>query len=289
MGVTGQIPRSLVWATEIDVLAGDRVIVRRDGYLVVREPSNPTHWWGNLLLLGRAPVPGDRARWEALFDAEFADEPRVAHRTFAWDVTDGSLGAARAEFLPRGYELEQMVGLIARPQELRAHPRANPDVEVTTLDPTPGGGDEGRWEQVVELWVAGRNPVLDEPDFRAYARRRLHDIRAMLRAGRGSWYVARRGGADRDEVVGSCGIIVTAGRGRYQSVHTAAAHRRQGICSRLVIDAAAHAVRVHGARHLVICADPDYHARGIYQSLGFAPVERVAGVVRRPGGRPPGD
>jgi hypothetical protein len=35
-------PRSLVWATDIAVLALDRVVERRDGYLGVRSPGNPT-------------------------------------------------------------------------------------------------------------------------------------------------------------------------------------------------------------------------------------------------------
>jgi hypothetical protein len=33
----------------------------------------------------------------------------------------------------------------------------------------------------------------------------------------------------------------------------------------------------------VIAADADYHALGIYESLGFRRVEQVAGVCRWPG------
>ena len=36
----------------------------------------------------------------------------------------------------------------------------------------------------------------------------------------------------------------------------------------------------YGATRLVIVADPDYHAAGIYESVGFRPVERVCGVSR---------
>src|SRR5262245_63694044 len=93
------VPRSLVRATDLDVLAPDRVIERRDGFLLVRSPSNPTFYWGNLLLFDRAPEPGDGLCWEALFEEEFADEPRVRHRTFAWDRPDGAVGAAREEFV----------------------------------------------------------------------------------------------------------------------------------------------------------------------------------------------
>ena len=62
----GTVPRSLVYATDFDTLPLTSVVERRDGYLVVRSPDNPTHYWGNLLLFDRAPVAGDGARWEEL-------------------------------------------------------------------------------------------------------------------------------------------------------------------------------------------------------------------------------
>jgi ribosomal protein S18 acetylase RimI-like enzyme len=61
-------------------------------------------------------------------------------------------------------------------------------------------------------------------------------------------------------------------------VETAAPYRRRGICSRLVVDAARHAVDAHGATQLVIVADATYHALGLYESLGFERREHVYGV-----------
>src|SRR6202012_2839935 len=101
----GLVPRSLVWATTIDTLPPQRVVRRRDGYLVVRSPTNPTHYWGNLLVFDEAPAPGEGERWEALFADDFADEPRVAHRPFTWDRTDDFRGAADGEFGARGYDV----------------------------------------------------------------------------------------------------------------------------------------------------------------------------------------
>ena len=72
------VPRSLVWATDIDVLPERRVVERRNGYLLIRSPANPTHYWGNLLLFEDAPAPGDGDRWEKLFDAAFGDEQHLA-------------------------------------------------------------------------------------------------------------------------------------------------------------------------------------------------------------------
>ena len=54
-----------------------------------------------------------------------------------------------------------------------------------------------------------------------------------------------------------------------------------GICSRLLVDAARHAVATYGATRLVIVADPDYHAAGIYESVGFRPWSGSAGCAGR--------
>jgi GNAT superfamily N-acetyltransferase len=267
-----------VWATDHDVLPVDHVVERRDGYLVVRSPGNPAHYWGNLLLFDDAPTGDDGQRWERLFEREFGDNPLIQHVTLAWDRVDGALGAAREQFVARGYELDEVIGLVADPGSLLMHPRANPEVVIRELDPQPGADDE-LWGQAIELQVASRDDLSEEASFREFLGRRLEDLRVIFRAGRGGWYVAMYPGGD--EVVAACGVVVTGERGRFQAVDTAAAHRRKGISSRLVVEAAGRATR-HGARRFVIAAEPAYHALGLYESLGFQRVERVAGVCRRP-------
>lgn len=272
------VPRSLAYATDIDVLPADRVVTRRDGYLVVRSPSNPSHWWGNLLLFDDPPGAGDGARWEARFASEFADDPQVRHRTFAWDRTDGQEGAAADELAARGYELQRLVGLVAAPAEIRHHPRANAAVEIRALDPAPGA-DAALWEGVIELQVANNDDRrVPDPEYERFARARQHELRALFAAGRGAWYVARDPGDGT--IVACCGVVATGGRGRFQQVDTAAAHRRRGIASRLVVDAAHHAAARHDLTTLVIVADADYHALGLYESLGFRARERVCGACR---------
>jgi ribosomal protein S18 acetylase RimI-like enzyme len=273
------VPRSLVWATDIDVLPIDRVVERREGFLVIRSPGNPMHYWGNLLLFDREPAPGDGLRWEALFDDAFGDEPLVRHRTFGWDRTDGTPGAAEAEFRSRGYDVEQSVGLVAHASRLVPHVRENGEVVVQALDPVVGV-DEARWDEVVELQVAGRGEGHDADEYRSFTRARIADRRELFRDGRGAWYVAIDPAGD--EVVASCGVVVTGGRGRFQVVNTAESHQRRGICSRLVVEAARRARDDFGAQRLVIVADADYHAAGLYESLGFEPAERVFGVCRWP-------
>jgi ribosomal protein S18 acetylase RimI-like enzyme len=274
-------PRSLVFATDIDVLPPNRVVERRDGYLAVHSPSNSGHYWGNLLLFDEPPAAGDGIRWERLFEAEFEREPEVRHRTFAWDRVDGALGRAREELVSRGYDLEDTVGLIAGAGEIRAHPRQNREVVIRSLDPA-AGSDEELWEAVIELQVDGREAAFEAVPYRAYRRVRQEDLRARFRAGEGGWYVALS--PDRAEVLAACGLVVTGSRARFQAVDTAAAHRRLGISSRLVVEAAQHSAAHHGATRFVIVADAHYHALGLYESLGFQRAEHVYGACRWPGG-----
>jgi ribosomal protein S18 acetylase RimI-like enzyme len=273
--------RSLALATDIDVLPPDRVVEERDGYLLVRSPSNPRHYWGNFLVFDEPPREGDGRRWEALFEEAFADEPRARHRTFAWDTVRGEAGAAAGEFVARGYNLEESVGLVARAEQVRPHPRRSKDVIVRSLD-SAAGADAELWEAVVELQVATRDEGHDEDAFRAFMRQRLEDLRTHFRDGRGSWYVA----LDRSsgELAASCGVVVTDGRGRFQTVATAAPFRRRGIASRLVVEAARRSAAEHGADTFVIVADLGYHALPLYESLGFERAEHVVAVCRWPPG-----
>ena len=71
------MPRSLVWATSIDVLGVDHVVARRDDHLAIRSPSSPNFYWGNLLLFDAPPEPGDAERWESIFAAADSQTNRV--------------------------------------------------------------------------------------------------------------------------------------------------------------------------------------------------------------------
>ncbi len=271
--------RSLSLATDVDVLPLRTVVEQRDGYVVIRTPSNPSFYWGNFLAFDEPPSSGDAERWEAAFDAEFACEPLVRHRAFAWDRADGAAGAAREEFSPRNYDLDESYGLIASAEELQPHARANQQVLVRALD-TSAGADEARWEEVVEIQVGNREPGHEEPGYRAFSQAQMVDRRAVYAVGRGAWFVAIDPESDR--IAAACGVVVTDGRGRFQSVDTAPAYRRRGICSRLVVEAAQQSAARFAAERFVIVADAHYHALGLYESLGFKRLEHTFGVCLPP-------
>ncbi len=246
----------------------------------MRSPARPSFYWGNLLLFERPPRAGDGERWERLFEAEFASPPGVRHRTFAWESTDGEVGAAAEEFLARGYDLERLVGLVASLEQLRPHPRENRAVAVRRLDPR-AGRDEELWRQVLELEISGRDPRITEHSMREHRSARQAEQRALFLARGGGCYVALDP-AD-GAVLASLGLLRGPGRVSVQEVETVASHRRKGICSRLLVEAVRDlAARESPPAQVVICADPDYHALGLYESLGFVAREHCAGVCRLP-------
>ena len=130
------------------------------GFLLVRSPGNPAHYWGNLLLFDREPRAGDAPRWEALFDEAFGDEPRVRHRTFA-GIGPMDSGAAREEF---------STGLRHRAEHRtrRARGPARPASPRESRRRRSGARPRDRsrrgrvWDAVVELQVAGREDGHDE-------------------------------------------------------------------------------------------------------------------------------
>ncbi len=270
---------SLVWATDIDVLSLDHTVRRCDGYWVIQSPSNPTFWWGNFLLFDEPPGRGDGERWEALFEVENRGRPEVTHRSLAWDCTDGRIGDAEWELLTRRYELERTAGLVAAPDQIHPHERANREVEVRALDPRPGR-DEDLWRAAMDVWLAQTADDQESDEYRArFLRRRQDGLRQLFQpGGRGSWYLALADG----RAVGGLGIVVTGGRARFQTVDTLEEHRGKGIATRLVAGAASHAAAAHEIDHFVIAADPDYHAIGIYESVGFSQAELVVGALRKP-------
>ena len=264
--------RSLNFATSIDVLPTGAIVEDRGPYVVVRSPSNPTHYWGNFLLYREPPVVGDRERWEH----DFAREVKTGrHLAFGWDITTGELGAARDEFLEAGYELGREATLVATPDGLRAHARASHDVRIRQLDPTPGVDEDG-WAAAYAVQLANRDEGHAEADYAAFLEARTSDRRKRFCAGQGAWFIAED--AASGVAVASCGVIVTDGRARFQSVDVVEAARRRGVASRLVYEAGRAAVEQFGARQLVIVADVDYHALALYESLGFVPCEQSVGV-----------
>jgi len=260
------IINSLGYRTDLFFPRFDGQVIDHCDHLAIRTPANPTFYWGNFLLFAAPPVEGDLERWRSLFAQEVGTPPTVRHLAFGWDGVKGEVGEIET-FLEAGFTLDDSVVLTTR--EVIRPAKYSDEVTVRVL------AEEWEWEAALQNQVACRGPEHDGAGYLTYATRQMARYHAMARAGLGSWFGAFLG----DRLVADLGVFVEDEVGRFQAVGTHPAFRRRGVCGALVHQAALHAMGNMGAGVLVMRADAHYHAARIYESVGFAPVERQMGVT----------
>ncbi|HEX5967437.1 MAG TPA: hypothetical protein VFY88_03085, partial [Intrasporangium sp.] len=122
-------------ATDLAVLELEGSTITDHGdHLVIRTESNPTYYWGNFLLLERAPASSEIPSWMERFEAEF---PGAGHRAFAILEVD----ADHSGWKGHGCTVELDTALAA--DRMLAPPRPAIDVEIR-----PFSTDDD-WEQSV--------------------------------------------------------------------------------------------------------------------------------------------
>nr|WP_281174469.1 GNAT family N-acetyltransferase [Embleya scabrispora] len=249
---------SLAYRTDLMLLTlqGSH-IEKRDDYLVVRSPANPTFHWGNFLLLATPPAPGTAAARIDAFRREFPD---AAHVALGVDGTTGAAGDP-TDLAAAGLSVERSTVLTATTLDAPARPNTTATVRVAESD------DD--WAQAVALSEA-TNPGFDPADHHAFTTRRIAGFRDLQARGHGAWFGAFEG----NQLRAGLGLF-TDGQGlaRYQTVATHPAHRNQGLASTLVHTAARHAQAHWSTETLVIVADPTYLAINLYRALGFTDSE----------------
>ncbi len=264
--------RSLGLRTDLMFVAWDGQLDEVGDAVRAYMPASPDYWYGNFLLFPDAPGRGDAARWTARFERAFEHDARVRHVCLRWDRPDGE-GGALDELAAAGLVVDRGDVLTAR--AVRPPPRPNRDAVVREM------ASEGDWAAVERLQVATSMASFG-PECESWARRMVAHQRRLVEAGRGRWLGAFASG-DRDaRLVADLGIFVADGVGRFQAVETDPDFRRRGVCGTLVHRAAEVALAELGAHVLVMMADPDYHAARIYESVGFAPAERLVAAYRAP-------
>jgi ribosomal protein S18 acetylase RimI-like enzyme len=257
---------SLGFRTDLALLtASGSVVEDRGTHLVVRSPDNPSYFWGNFILLAEPPAPGGEREVVGAFHTEF---PLADHVSLGIDSADVS-DATKAAFEAAGLTVDDATVLTA--SALRA-PR-EVDAEVRPL-----AADED-WEARARL-SRQLYPETSEEAFMTFAWQKNAQERRLVDAGRG----LRLGAFVDDRMVSTAGVFVTEdGLARYQSVETHPDHRRQGLAAAVVHAAGQHALDHLGVRTLVIVADTDGDAIGIYRRLGFEDVERQLMMEQRSG------
>lgn len=257
--------QSLGYRTDLIFPRFDGEVLDRGEYTVICTPSNPTFYWGNFLLFPAPPAVGDMDRWQQLFAQEIGVPPATNHLAFGWDTVQGETGNLEP-FLATGFGMNVSVVLTA--QEVRKPPKYNQEIAVRPIT------EDCEWEDALNIQIACREPGHGLDSYRSYKARQMARWRAMSEAGIGKWFGAFLDG----QMVGDLGVFRDGDVGRFQSVGTHPDFRRRGVCGTLVYEAAQYALAHLGAKTLVMVADEDYHAAGIYESVGFRPTERQVGV-----------
>jgi RimJ/RimL family protein N-acetyltransferase len=256
--------KSLGFRTDLIFLRFNGEIIERDDYSVILTPSDPVYFWGNFLLFKEAPTAGCKADWEEIFAKEVESKLDVHHRALGWDDPDGSDGDHN-EFLEAGYEFDKCV--IQTAQAVHPPPKYNRDIEIRPLQ-----GDE--WAESIDIQMACKPDKFQADVYRGFRQRRMAQYKEMTETGLGHWFGAFLNG----RLVADLGIFADEEVGRFQNVETHPDFRRQGICSTMIHETAQYAFEKMGVETLVIAADVDYHAKEIYNSVGFEPTEYQASL-----------
>jgi ribosomal protein S18 acetylase RimI-like enzyme len=254
---------SLAFRTDLALaaLAGSEVEDRGD-HVVVRTPDNPDYYWGNYLLLPRAPTAAELPGWESTFESTF---PRCRHRAYGVATNDGGADDLAA-FAAAGLETDASTVMTAT----AVHEPPRPNREATYRPLT----SDDDWEQQVELWLAG-----EDAHSRAFVVPKVAGERRMTQTGAGAWWGAFIG----DRLLSSMGLFAASpGLARFQQVQTHPDARGQGLAGTLVHRVSRYGFDELGASTLVMVADPDYLAIRIYRAVGFDDTETQLQAQRRP-------
>lgn len=256
--------QSLGYRSDLIFTDFDGKVEDRGSYLVVRTLSNPNFFWGNLLIFDRPPQKSNFEEWKATFKKEFT-EPSIYHMTFAWDSPSGETGDVSL-FVENGFELQKQVVLATA--SVNEPPHLNSDLVVRPLSV------DREWDRMIEIQTDSAHSHLPRHEWEKFYIAQSLRYRKMSLAGRGQWF----GGFLNDKLVAGLGIFHDGELGRYQIVSTHPDFRRQGICGTLVYRSAQYALQEMKLKNLVMCADQEYHAARIYESVGFRPMQKECGV-----------
>jgi GNAT superfamily N-acetyltransferase len=261
---------SLGYRTDLALLQlGGSEVEDRGDHLVVRSPLNPTHWWGNFLLLQHVPAPEESQLWLQRFTETF---PGAGHVALGFDGTQGRAGDLPG-LTAAGLSVEAQTVMTAT----QVHEPRLPDREATYRRLV----SDDDWAASVELRVACNDNRLEPTAYRRYVEAAVATNRRLVEAGHGGWFGAFLGG----RLVAQMGLYAASpALARFQSVETHPGFRGRGLAGTLVHHVSGYGFAELGAHTLVMVADPGYLAIRIYRSVGFTDAERQLQAERPPAG-----
>lgn len=274
---------SLGWQTDLIFARFDGQVIERPDCLVLRMPSNPLFYWGNALILPEPPRDAELAHWLQRFEEEVGQHTRESgHVAIGFDAA--APHEPLMNWAAAGFEIFGSATLALTAAAWRRPQRAlAPEFHIRPLDLN----QESELAAVLDLQCESNDAGFEPFGYRVHRERQMRRYAAMQAAGLGAWFALFAG----EQMLADCGLFraTQIGRpelGRFQHVGTHPAWRRRGLCTALIDAVVGQGLQVWGLERLLMCADPDDVAIGIYESLGFsralAGQRRAFGAQRRP-------
>lgn len=266
---------SLGWQTDLIFPRFEGLVLERADCVVVRTPSNPLFYWGNCLILPQVPADADLAHWLQRFDEEVGCHTRESgHVAIGFD--------AAAPFEPLQSWQAAGFQLFATSQlELQAHLPRPLAAELPSAYFRFAPLDLSQPRQLdaaVELQCDSDEGQHEPEHYRLHRQRQMQRYAAMQAAGLGHWFGIWRG----TQLVADCGLFRDGRLGRFQHVGTHPEWRRRGLCTALVEQVSAYGFGSMGLDRIIMCADPQDVAIGIYESIGYQRRSHCWGAQRPP-------
>ncbi|MFJ8015048.1 GNAT family N-acetyltransferase [Streptomyces sp. NPDC096339] len=262
------MPRELGWLTSL-ALQTDLLILGSaaqtdvtDACISVRTPSLPQLRIGNAVLFPQPPGPEDVTTWIRRLELEVG-ESAAKYGRIAWEGGPPTKDVYQ-DFKSAGFEPYDSLSMQAT--ALRARPGG-------AILPVRAARSDSEWGDLLDFHLQANQVV--SPGDREFLAARLDLYRSESEAGNGAWFTAYADG----RVVGCCGIALGDDLARLQGLETSTGYRRAGLGLSLVKAASEWAYRHAGTRRLVSVVDPGYHARRLFESVGFQDQDLACGVV----------
>ena len=255
-----------------------------NSYAVFSCPQNPFYRWGNRIHFGYNQTYNDSSFCEKLMIQEFEQIAGITHHAFSWDVESYAQFPTEAwEALGYGVDYSDTLVLTQQPNALDARPQ---DISIRKLT------SDLDWQQAQDCQVLVRSKYWNEKDFRAYLTPKFSAYRQIAQEEQGVWL-----GAFTSEgiQVGNLGMLYCKPEAasaqllvRFQMVATHPDFQRRGICQYLLQEAIKYLFQYAEQKQFssvsaVIVADPDYHAKKLYQKVGFVSQEYQVIVTKQTG------
>ena len=261
------------WQTHLMFADFDGEVTEHADHIVVRSPRSPGYYWGNFLLYDRLPTAADFGPWMQRFEEAIRQpEPGTGHVAFGMQAQADSFNPPQP-FIDAGFTgfgvatlTLQQSGLLPLSKE----PGAEFELRPLRLPAEVSG--------IVELNMACNDEGYEPEGYRQFRTHQMQRYADMAAAGMGHWW----GALHQWQVVAALGLFGQRHTGRFQHVETHPDFRRQGLCRALVHAACTHGFGQMGWHTLVMGADPDDVAMGIYRQVGFQQHDTLWMLERRP-------